>query len=89
MTRNKLYTSVALQLADLRPPIVRSDDDFALGVLSALNAAARSMARIFAADNPGFDGAVFLKHCGLPAGPLGDAHFQAVKTFAPTKESTS
>ena len=89
MSRNTLYACIASQLADLRPPNVRSDDDFALGVLSALNASAKSMARIFAADNPGFDGAVFLKHCGLPADPLCDAHSQTVKTFAPSKESTS
>ncbi len=89
MSRNRLYTSVALQMADLRPPVVRSDDDFALGVLSALNAAARSLARIYAADSPNFERAAFLKTCGLPADPLCDAHSQAVETFTPSKESTS
>ncbi len=89
MSRNTLNACVASQLADLRPPNVRSDDDFALGVLSALNASAKSMARIFAADNPGFDGAVFLKNCGLPADPLRDAPSQVVKKIIPSKESTS
>lgn len=61
-----IHARVARQLADLRPLIVREGDDFAIGVLSALNAAARSISCIFAGEDLDFDREAFLKSCGLP-----------------------
>lgn len=64
MTR-KDYVAIAARLKDLRQPAPAADNAFGQGVNSALSAAAKELASIFAGENQSFDRVKFLEACGL------------------------